>query len=151
MPTTRVTSARYIGRLLSFVHRGEARGPAPHPVDVLQYALRAGDVEPAAVARMVVRERQAAVVLELHRRHARRAEVELRREDRLANGVDVLGGDTDLVARAGFVDEQARLARELLVEPVADEAEVVLVPAHLARALDAVLLDDPFPDGKAQV
>src|SRR5262249_46547444 len=97
---------------------------------------------------MVVRECQAAVVLELDRRHARRAEVELRREDRLADGVDVLAGDTDLVARPGFVDEKARFARELLVEPVADEAEVVLVAAYLARALDAVLVDDPFPDGE---
>src|SRR5206468_12701921 len=34
---------------------------------------------------------------------------------------------------------------------VADEAEVVLVAHHLARALEAVLLDDVLPEGEAEM
>src|SRR6266850_2141596 len=138
-------------RLVALVGGRELDGAAPHAVHVVEHALRARDVEAAPVARVVVRQRERAVVLQFSGGDARRAEVELRPEDRLADGVDVLRRDADLVAGPGLIDEKPGLLGESLVEPVADEAEVVLVAPHLARALDAVLLDDALPDREAEV
>src|SRR5687767_3529560 len=100
---------------------------------------------------MLVREDEATVALDLDRGDARGAEVELGREDRLAHRLEVARLDADLVALAHLEDEEVELLGEAAVEVVADEAEVVLLAHHLARAREAVLLDDVLPEREAEV
>src|SRR3954452_20091925 len=55
-------------------------------------------------------------------------------------------------ATAAFpVHEEPGAFSQIAVEPVADEAEIVFVAPHFACAIEAVLLDDAFPDGEAEV
>ena len=63
--------------------------PAPGAMDVLQHARGALEVEAAAVGCVVVHEHERAVGLHLADADARRAVVELRREDRFAHLVHV--------------------------------------------------------------
>jgi hypothetical protein len=59
--------------------------------------------------------------------------------------------DLDAVIRFRLEDEEAELVAELLVEIVADETEVVLVAADVAREIEAPLLDDALPHREAEV
>src|SRR5581483_3434300 len=129
----------------------QTHGPPPHPLDVLQHSRRAVEVEAAPVARVVVREDQRPVVAQLGHRDARRAVVELGREDRLAQLVDVAARHADLAVGVGLEDEELQLLGEVAVEVVADEAEVVLVAADLARLLHALRLHEVLPDREPEV
>ena len=100
---------------------------------------------------MVVRERQAAVDVDVRRGDARRAEVELRRDDRLAHRMDVARSDLDPAVGVRLVDEQVELLGELAVEVIAHEAEIVFFGADPARRFETLLVDDPFPHREAEM
>src|SRR5690349_12309798 len=100
---------------------------------------------------MVVHEHERAVGAHLAHVDARRAIVELRREDRLADLVDIAIDDLDPLVRLRFVDEEPELVAKLFVEKVSNESEIIFVAAYLARALEPRFFDDALPHRKAEV
>ena len=63
--------------------------PPPNPDDVVEHALGSRDVQSSPVVVVVVRQRQAAVELDLGGGDARSAKIEFGREYRFMDGVDV--------------------------------------------------------------
>src|SRR5688572_18491034 len=98
-------------RLAARVDRVEAHRAAPDAANVLDDAIAARHVEAAAVACVVVREHERSVLLHLGRGDARRAVVEFRREDRLADRAQVARDDADLAVVLRLEREQVQLLR----------------------------------------
>ena len=100
---------------------------------------------------MIVREHERTVLLHLGRGDARRAVVEFRREDRLADRIQVARDDADLAVVLRLEREEIQLLRELAIEILPHEAEIVLLATDAARFVHAALLDDSFPEREPQV
>src|SRR5262245_23808560 len=123
---------------------------APYAAHVLEDRRSPAQIEPAAIAFVIVAQHERAVMPQLGDVYARGPEVESRSEYRLADAVDVVRGDLDPAAFR-FEHEEPQSLHQLAIEIVADESEVVFFPADLARLVDAVLVHDVAPHRESKV
>ncbi|EEF25352.1 conserved hypothetical protein, partial [Ricinus communis] len=94
---------------------------------------------------------QAEVVIHALGQDAWRTVVIAGTKDRFVHVVDVTADYPGVAIRARLVAEQVQLVRQFGRQVVADKAEIVLLGADAARRVDAVALDDVFPDREAEV
>ena len=108
------------------VHGVQHHRPAPHAPDVLEHLAPPVLIDATAIGEVVVLQFQGAIIAQLRHRDIRRAEIVLRREQRLVQAMQVGIHHFDLPIGATGEAEQFQLIGNLAGQVIAHEAEVII-------------------------